>query len=150
MLIEQDRININDYHYNNYKNILKALNNNDEAEIKAICFREMNIIDQDMYIENDNELIKTEVKKHKMNDKLLLFNFSIPKYITIKLPTVKKTLLNKFSIFIFFNNWILFSLHKLYFFIKILLIYFCKEKFLIVSNEIKLSTKKLFTIETSL
>lgn len=72
MLIEQDRININDYHYNNYKNILKALNNNDEAEIKAICFREMNIIDQDMYIENDNEEIQNIIKELDATSKLHL------------------------------------------------------------------------------
>lgn len=72
MLIEQDRININDYHYNNYKNILKALNNNDEAEIKAICSREMNIIDQDMYIENDNEEIQNIIKELDATSKLHL------------------------------------------------------------------------------
>lgn len=72
MLIEQDRININDYHYNNYKNILKALNNNDEAEIKAICSREMNIIDQDMYIENDNEEIQSIIKELDATSKLHL------------------------------------------------------------------------------
>lgn len=72
MLIEQDRIDINDYHYNNYKNILKALNNNDEAEIKAICSREMNIIDQDMYIENDNEEIQSIIKELDATSKLHL------------------------------------------------------------------------------
>lgn len=44
---EQDRLNSNDYHYKNYKDILIALNSNDEAEAKAICRREMNIIDED-------------------------------------------------------------------------------------------------------
>lgn len=63
MLTEQDRININDYHYDNYKNILKALNSGDEAEIRAICVREMNIIDQDNYIENDNEEIQNIIKE---------------------------------------------------------------------------------------
>ena len=72
MLTEQDRININDYHYNNYKNILKSLNNNDEAEIKAICSREMNIIDQDMYIENDNEEIQNIIKELDATSKLHL------------------------------------------------------------------------------
>lgn len=43
---EQDRINANKYHYENYRNILMALNCNDEAEAKAICVREMNIIDE--------------------------------------------------------------------------------------------------------
>ena len=52
---EQDRINANEYHYENYKQILIALNSNDEAEARAICTREMNIIDQDMFIENDSE-----------------------------------------------------------------------------------------------
>lgn len=61
MLTEQDRINSNEYHYSNYKNILKALNNSDEAEIRAICIREMNIIDQDEYIENDNEEIQGKI-----------------------------------------------------------------------------------------
>lgn len=50
---EQDRINANEYHYENYKNILIALNSGDEAEAKAICVREMNIIDEDSFIEND-------------------------------------------------------------------------------------------------
>lgn len=49
---EQDRINANKYHYENYKNILIALNCNDEAEAKAICVREMNTIDEDSFIEN--------------------------------------------------------------------------------------------------
>lgn len=52
---EQDRRNANEYHYDNYKNILNALNNNDEAEAKAIIVREMNIIDEDSFIENDEE-----------------------------------------------------------------------------------------------
>lgn len=50
---EQDRKNANKYHYENYKNILIALNSNDETEAKAICVREMNIIDEDSFIEND-------------------------------------------------------------------------------------------------
>lgn len=61
MLTEQDRINSNEYHYENYMNILKALNNGDEAEIRAICIKEMNIIDQDNYIENDNEEIQGKI-----------------------------------------------------------------------------------------
>lgn len=60
---EQDRKNSNEYHYENYKNILKALNNGDEAEIRAICIKEMNIIDQDNYIENDNEEFKDIIKE---------------------------------------------------------------------------------------
>ena len=63
MLIEQDRINLNEYHYNNYKEILKAINSNDEAEVKAICIREINIIAQDDYIENDNEEIQNIIKE---------------------------------------------------------------------------------------
>lgn len=63
MLTEQDRINSNEYHYENYKNILNALNNKDEAEIRAICTREMNIIDQDNYIENDSEEFKDIIKE---------------------------------------------------------------------------------------
>lgn len=63
MLTEQDRINLNEYHYNNYKEILKAINSNDEAEAKAICIREMNIIAQDDYIENDNEEIQNIIKE---------------------------------------------------------------------------------------
>lgn len=60
---EQDRKNSNEYHYENYKNILKALNDGDEAEIRAICVREMDIIDQDNYIENDNEEFKDRIKE---------------------------------------------------------------------------------------
>lgn len=63
MLTEQDRINSNEYHYSNYKDILKALNNGDEAEIRAICTREMNIIDDDNYIENDNEEFEDIIKE---------------------------------------------------------------------------------------
>lgn len=63
MLTEQDRINLDEYHYNNYKEILKAINSNDEAEAKAICIREMNIIAQDDYIENDNEEIQNIIKE---------------------------------------------------------------------------------------
>lgn len=54
-MTEQDRLNMNDYHYKNYKDILIALNSNDESEVRAICTREMNIIDQDNFIENDEE-----------------------------------------------------------------------------------------------
>lgn len=52
---EQDRLNANEYHYENYKNILVALNAGDEAEARAICVKEMNIIDEDSFIENDEE-----------------------------------------------------------------------------------------------
>lgn len=52
---EQDRINANKYHYENYKNILMALNCNDEEEAKAICIREMSIIDDDNFINNDEK-----------------------------------------------------------------------------------------------
>lgn len=52
---ERDRKDVNDYHCQNYKDILIALNSNDEAEAKAICVREMNIIDEDNFIENDEE-----------------------------------------------------------------------------------------------
>lgn len=52
---EQDRINANKYHYENYKNILMALNCNDEEEAKAICIREMSIIDDDIFINNDEK-----------------------------------------------------------------------------------------------
>ena len=52
---ERDRKDANEYHYENYKQILIALNSNDEAEAKAICVREMNIIDEDSFIENDEE-----------------------------------------------------------------------------------------------
>lgn len=52
---ENDRRLANDYHYENYKKILIALNAEDEAEAKAICIREMNIIDEDSFIENDEE-----------------------------------------------------------------------------------------------
>lgn len=55
MMTEQDRKNANEYHYENYANILKALDNKDEAEIRAICTREMNIIDEDSFIENDEK-----------------------------------------------------------------------------------------------
>lgn len=72
MLTEQDRINSNEYHYENYMNILKALNNGDEAEIRAICVREMNIIDQDNYIENDSEKIKDIIKELDATSKIHL------------------------------------------------------------------------------
>lgn len=72
MLTEQDRINPNEYHYENYMNILKALNNGDEAEIRAICVREMNIIDQDNYIENDSEEIKDIIKELDATSKIHL------------------------------------------------------------------------------
>lgn len=52
---EQDRKNANEYHYENFKNILTALNNGDEAEAKAICVREMNIINEDSFIDNDEK-----------------------------------------------------------------------------------------------
>ena len=55
MMTEQDRKNSNKDHYENYKQILMALNSGDEAEAKAICVREMNIIDEDSFIENDEE-----------------------------------------------------------------------------------------------
>lgn len=41
---EQDRKNANKYHYENYKNILIALNSNDETEAKAICVRERSLL----------------------------------------------------------------------------------------------------------
>lgn len=52
---EQDRLNANEDHYNNYKSILVALNSNDVEEAKKICRREMRIISEDMAIENDEE-----------------------------------------------------------------------------------------------
>lgn len=55
VMSEQDRLNANDYHYENYQDILEALSNGDEAEARAICVREMNIIDKDNFIENDEE-----------------------------------------------------------------------------------------------
>lgn len=69
---EQDRKNSNEYHYENYKNILKALNDGDEAEIRAICVREMDIIDQDNYIENDNEEFKDIIKELDATSKIHL------------------------------------------------------------------------------
>ncbi len=36
---EQDRINANKYHYENYKNILMALNCNDEEEGAGFIYR---------------------------------------------------------------------------------------------------------------
>lgn len=53
---EQDRINANEYHYSNYKRILKALDNKDEAEARSICIREMSIIDKDISIEDDDDI----------------------------------------------------------------------------------------------
>lgn len=72
MLTEQDRINLNEYHYNNYKEILKAINSNDEEEVKAICVREMNIIDQDDYKENDNKEFNDKIKELDKFSKLHL------------------------------------------------------------------------------
>ena len=55
MMTEQDRKNSNKDHYENYKQILIALNSNDYDEAKKICKREMDIIDTDNFIENDEE-----------------------------------------------------------------------------------------------
>ena len=49
---EQDRLNMNDYHFNNYKRIYDA---KDLAEAKAIALEEMRIISEDFAIENDEE-----------------------------------------------------------------------------------------------
>lgn len=49
---EQDRLNANDYHYSNYERIYNA---KDLAEAKAIALEEMRIIDEDNFIENDEE-----------------------------------------------------------------------------------------------
>ena len=49
---EQDRLNANEYHYNNYEKIYNA---KDLAEAKAIALEEMRIISEDMFIENDEE-----------------------------------------------------------------------------------------------
>ncbi len=53
---DKDRLNSNEYHYLNYKNILIALDNKDEAEARAICTREMSIIDEDVAIENGDDV----------------------------------------------------------------------------------------------
>lgn len=52
---ELDRIRANEYHEQNYLDILKALNKHDEAEARAICTREIMIIDEDFAIEADEE-----------------------------------------------------------------------------------------------
>lgn len=52
---ETDRVMANEYHEQNYLDILKALNNHDEAEARAICVREIKIINEDFAIEADEE-----------------------------------------------------------------------------------------------
>lgn len=48
---DKDRINANEYHFCNYRNILSAINDRAYEEAKAICIREMNIISIDDDIE---------------------------------------------------------------------------------------------------
>lgn len=49
---EQDRLNMNDYHFKNYERIYNA---KDLAEAQAIALEEMRIISEDFFIENDEE-----------------------------------------------------------------------------------------------
>jgi len=44
---EQDRLNANEYHYENYKQILMEINSSNADKAKEICRREMSIIDED-------------------------------------------------------------------------------------------------------
>ena len=55
---EQDRLNANDYHYNNYERIYNAAS---LEEAKNIALEEMRIIHDDNYIENDEEGIIKEL-----------------------------------------------------------------------------------------
>lgn len=58
MLTEQDRVNINKYNYGRYEAIYNA---KDFEEAKRIALEEMKIIDDDDYIENDEEGIIIEL-----------------------------------------------------------------------------------------
>ena len=49
---EQDRLNANEYHFNNYERIYNA---KDLVEAQAIALEEMRIISEDNFIENDEE-----------------------------------------------------------------------------------------------
>lgn len=58
---EEDRINANEYHFSNYRNILSAINDGDYAEARAICIREMNIISVDNDIEySESKIIELD------------------------------------------------------------------------------------------
>ena len=55
---EQDRLNANSYHYNNYEKIYNAAS---LEEAQEIALEEMRIIHEDNYIENDEEGIIKEL-----------------------------------------------------------------------------------------
>ncbi len=62
---EQDRLNMNDYHFNNYEKIYNA---KDLAEAQSIALEEMRIISEDNFIENDEEgKIKELVQPENQN-----------------------------------------------------------------------------------
>lgn len=58
MLVEQDRLNANDYHYSNYERIYNAQT---LEKAKAIALEEMKIIHDDNCIENSEEDTKKEL-----------------------------------------------------------------------------------------
>lgn len=58
---EQDRMNANDYHYNNYERIYNAT---DLAEAQAISLEEMKIINDDICFEEDKIIELADVKNH--------------------------------------------------------------------------------------
>lgn len=58
---EQDRMNANDYHYNNYERIYNAT---DLAEAQAIALEEMKIINDDICFEEDKIIELADVKNH--------------------------------------------------------------------------------------
>ena len=58
---EQDRMNANDYHYNNYERIY---NETDLAEAQAIALEEMKIINDDICFEEDKIIELADVKNH--------------------------------------------------------------------------------------
>ena len=55
---EQDRINANKYHYSNYEKIYNAAS---LEEAQTIALEEMRIINEDNFIENDEEGIIIEL-----------------------------------------------------------------------------------------
>ena len=55
---EQDRLNANNYHFSNYEKIYNAAS---LEEAQAIALEEMRIINEDNFIENDEEGIIKEL-----------------------------------------------------------------------------------------
>lgn len=63
---EQDRIYANEYHFRNYERIYNA---KDLEEARKIALNEMKIIQDDLFIENDEEETKKELAtEHQSNN----------------------------------------------------------------------------------